>query len=336
MLKNPVQNRCIQSIAHPVTIFFGALLWINAAILQPSHPSWWTGKLGDAAWLVIAPFFCSAVLAWFLHMASDDDTHRIINLSLLIVGLIFSLGKLLPSANHLISQGLTPLIGITFKFQLDPTDLVVLPVLLVTLWIWRHPFPYGKFQKYIQTGAALISVAAMLADAPAPFDQGITCVGSAGNRVIAIRQMSTRGYGKSQKYQNAYVSEDGGETWKYDEMISGKVTPTPGTTGSTTPAPLASELLNFCPPRPETWNLSDPVDPNTQYLFMGGQGVYRSVDGGKEFKQEVPLEKGDRVQSAVTLPNQEIVLALGLRGVLLHKDDSDWKWVDLETFTKIY
>ena len=50
---NGAYRRAFASLAHPLTISAVVLLLANDFIFRRLWPSWVTGKLGDAAWLVL-------------------------------------------------------------------------------------------------------------------------------------------------------------------------------------------------------------------------------------------------------------------------------------------
>lgn len=204
------------------------MLIFNATLLQPHHPSWWTGKLSDTA--------TAAALA-----------------------LVFL--KTLASLNQTVNQWLLSTLSTPMKLALDPTDLCVLPAGLLTIWIWEHPFIYYTAgRKAIQIGAVFLTAAALLADAPAPVDNGITCLIQSGNSTIAIRERISRGYGGSKPYQTAYISHDGGETWQYDGNVASAATPTPDPQAPSS-IPITTDLVTqYCPSQPDTWTFLDPSE----------------------------------------------------------------------------
>lgn len=49
-------------LAHPVTWLAAGALLFNVYYLQPRAPSWLSGKLGDLAWLTLAPLLTAVLL----------------------------------------------------------------------------------------------------------------------------------------------------------------------------------------------------------------------------------------------------------------------------------
>lgn len=56
-------QRALRGLAHPPVIAAILLLLVNDHWLRWNHPSWWTGKIGDAAWLFFASFALAMLLA---------------------------------------------------------------------------------------------------------------------------------------------------------------------------------------------------------------------------------------------------------------------------------
>src|SRR5690349_13071723 len=51
----PRGNAGLAWLGHPGTLLALALLLLNDHVLKAAYPGWWTGKLSDAAGLVLAP-----------------------------------------------------------------------------------------------------------------------------------------------------------------------------------------------------------------------------------------------------------------------------------------
>src|SRR5437773_2089226 len=86
--RNPFA-RPLASLTHPITLGAAALMLANDHILRQVAPSWITGKLSDAAWLVIVPPLVALVLAWIL-----PRRECICPLALTLTGAAFALLKL--------------------------------------------------------------------------------------------------------------------------------------------------------------------------------------------------------------------------------------------------
>jgi hypothetical protein len=329
MKNNVLLRRSLQSLSHPVTIIVALILFVNARVLQPRYPSWWTGKISDAAWLILAPFLLIALVSWFFPRIQKAQEHRIALLMTAAVTLAFVLLKVSTSINQTVQLWLASILGFPFKLRIDPSDLFVLPASLIALWIWDHPLIYKSGRKVIQSGALLLATAALLADAPAPVDHGITCLIPSGNTAIAIHEMIARGYGGSKPIQTAYISQDGGKTWQYAGNISSDATPTPSSQEPAAISVTADMVSQNCSTQPDTWTLSDPSETALQYLFLSGKGIYASNDGGSSFKKEYDFKANQKVYSAIFIPDRQLILALGENGILIQNPDFGWKPVSL-------
>ncbi|WP_437600479.1 hypothetical protein WMF28_02775 [Sorangium sp. So ce590] len=117
--------RSYRSLLHPLWLGALALLVLNDHALKGSGllPGWVTGKLSDFAGLLVAP----AVLASLLRVSSRRGflgAH-------VATGAVFSAIKLAPEAARAV-EGLMALTPLPWRITVDPTDLLALPVLLVS------------------------------------------------------------------------------------------------------------------------------------------------------------------------------------------------------------
>ena len=49
MRQNRAFRRALDCLAHPLSLIAMSILALNALVLQPFWPSWWSGKVGDAS-----------------------------------------------------------------------------------------------------------------------------------------------------------------------------------------------------------------------------------------------------------------------------------------------
>src|SRR5690348_877048 len=84
------------SLLHPVSVGAIFLLLVNDHFLRYAFPSWWTGKIGDAAWLIFAPFICAMVFALLIPSRLTRQTRLVGGVSFLLVGGWFALAKTVP------------------------------------------------------------------------------------------------------------------------------------------------------------------------------------------------------------------------------------------------
>lgn len=130
-------HHCLRCLTHPLSLLAMVLLTLNDHVWKWAHPSWLTGKLSDIAGLLFFPF----LLAVFLHItifAWWKVSQRIWWLtSISLTALVFTSVQLSASAAQSLGVVFGALSGLPSQFTPDPTDLLTLPILIVTWWVWR-------------------------------------------------------------------------------------------------------------------------------------------------------------------------------------------------------
>ncbi len=128
---------------HPVTLVAVALLVVNDWVLKACWPGLVTGKLSDVAGLAFAPVVLSAAIGLVLALAArlgaridPSLTRRRLVLCIAATAAGFIAVKLSPGAADAVAQTLSQL-GRRATIQLDRTDLLTLPALVVAYWIGR-------------------------------------------------------------------------------------------------------------------------------------------------------------------------------------------------------
>lgn len=319
-------------LAHPVSLGAVALLLANDLLFRRLWPSWLTGKLGDAAWLVFTPFFLAALLAWMVPARSGRSrrTHQQVTFSLAfaIIGLGFALVKALPGPHLLATRIFSTLLGAAPSIVLDPTDLLTLPFLALPIWLWwrstrgsmaKAPVPNvaarGTSAAILRWLALPLAALVLLADAAAP-DTGFTCLEARDGKIYA-----DSGY-------RSYVSSDGGMSWVYDEaggsglncekqtvttagweQISGAA---PGMLYRFRPA----EEIQVSTNNGETWQTGTRLDAVTEaqraYILKSGSGN--------------PVYEPGPLDAALDPASGNMIFAMGQEGVLVHTPAGEWVW----------
>ncbi len=228
-MKNKALDRALASLVHPLALGTMALLLLNDHVLRRWWPSWWTGKLGDVAWLGFAPLAMAALLAFLIpprlreRISSNDVGHA----AFILTAGIFGLAKTLPLCHRLVVRILSMIVGGPVALQRDPMDLLALPALLLGWAIWKQTEPNADSQSKAQSrrrrpwGALALSLAALatLANTPPNFAYGITCLAEreASSEIIAVATYSGKGYPPGDVGPNApthaFISKDGGLSW---------------------------------------------------------------------------------------------------------------------------
>jgi WD40 repeat protein len=150
--------------------------------------------------------------------------------------------------------------------------------------------------------------------APPPPNDGVTCL-------VEGLNITANASGDPDKIFN-YISQDGGMTWN---------------------KPASDEVKNdgSCEKQSETWQLWATVDGKIRYRFMPNTSIERSEDGGETWKREVDLtDEGLKpktptkyaknygpLDAMVHFPTGNVVVAMGLLGILLRTPDAQWQWI---------
>jgi hypothetical protein len=193
--------RAVHSLGHPVTFGAVILLLLNDHWLRLGWPSWWTGKLGDAAWLLFAPFFAAMAFALILPWRLRQHETIVGGLSILFIGVWFTLAKTTPSVYAVTIHLLDGLAGWHGTLGMDATDLITLPVLFISWHIWQtSPNTASRLSPRVWVIGGL-GMMGTLATSCLPADYGITQLCRDGNALYAFSQ------------QAAFTSVNGGITW---------------------------------------------------------------------------------------------------------------------------
>jgi hypothetical protein len=327
MARTGMVGHAVEALAHPIALVAAAVLAANALWWQRAFPSWWTGKIGDVAWLAVAPLLAGLGLAvvkegmgvWGpLGTAGHGGAgaRRVGLAALALTGAAFVLVKTVPAANALVVQAFAAA-GVHAKLALDPTDLLALPGLGLAWAAWsaargRVGQWAGERVRFVWRLAAVgLAAGAVLADSAAPTPFGVACVGQGGFTLYAVQEWSAVGYVGARARQEVFTSADGGATWMHFD--SGQYDPDEG-----------RGLRHWC--TEPAWPLTDPNEAAREFWFVEGAGIYVTMDGG----QTLALERASEglpsgAPSAVF--DQEtgnLVVAAGGAGVLVRAPEGEW------------
>ncbi len=309
MNSNRALLKSIRFLSRPVVPLLLVGLLANDFLLRRFWPSWLTGKLGDLAWLFIAPAVLAALLAWLIPAGWKRQEKLTGILSYGLVALAFILLKTFPPFHSAVLGLWQSSLGFPAAVVLDPTDLLALVMLALSAVMWFREMPLSpRFSLRAWMVLPLFALVT-LADAAAP-DYGIACLSLQDNQVIA-----SAGY-------SSFDSRDGGLTW----------------------SEFARNDQNCFMPVGE-----DQIDltlPGTQIRSIAGSRIEVSTDGGKTWKVENNLagasQAGDAYFMKTTGGNPilkpgplaavydpssgDVIFAMGHQGVLVRLPDASYQW----------
>lgn len=323
-------------LTHPASLAAAGLLLLNDTLFRSLWPGWWTGKLGDAAWLFFVPYLLAAGLCWLIPVPGQGEspaardarrTHRQWSFcaAFLVTGLVFSLVKAVPGINALAVSAIVSLTGETPALRLDPGDLLALVGLAVSAAMWlgterrlasRTAGHQGLPQLTWPRLAALPLVLLILMGDAVPADRGFMCFIQGQGEIIAKAGFQS------------YRSTDGGLTWQANP---------PGESPD-------------CEPSHKTvagWVIVPGPQPAQAYRYQEGQPeIQVSNDGGQTWQTAYRIPAASQAEQiylarshagnplyqpgpldAVADPTSgNMLFAMGLRGVLVRTAQGEWQW----------
>jgi hypothetical protein len=321
---NPAFQRALNCLSHPGSVAAVIILLLNAVLFQRLWPSWWTGKIGDVAWLVFTPFLLASALAWLIPAGTRQQEKTVGWLALGLVGLSFTLVKTVPAFNAGAAGLFKMLTGFPAKLAPDATDLAALPALVPAWRLWNKPPVRPLLRPSFRWFALGLAVVAVMADSPAPTDLGVTCLGVLDSSLLAFQESIFHGEFSSASHDVAvYQSTDGGLHWRrvMSSRYDAQKPPTPSPDGTN------AALLEFakCTVHDSGWQLPDPTHDQVLYAFITGQGIYRSEDAGQTLHKEASLTESSVLDARVDEPSGNVLVALGVKGLMVRTPDGAWQ-----------
>ncbi|MEV4276352.1 hypothetical protein [Actinoplanes xinjiangensis] len=177
---NAARGKALAWLCHPVTVTALALLIINDHLLKSAWPGWVTGKLSDAAGMVLAPPLLAALAGL---IAPRLPFRRVAAAAIVTVGAGFIMVKLWGYGAQLASEAwslITPSL-----VRADPSDLLACPFLALAWWTAGRPLEGVRARRWMRAlrlavvlPAALFGVAATSAT-PTPTATAVVVEGDA-------------------------------------------------------------------------------------------------------------------------------------------------------------
>ncbi|NLG96553.1 MAG: hypothetical protein GX491_04250 [Chloroflexi bacterium] len=313
---NPTLLKALKLLAHPFSLGAIGLLFVNDHLLRRLWPSWWTGKIGDAAWLFFFPFVMAVLLALLCPEKRRDQW--VFRTAYGLTGIVFVLMKCIPAVNILATRIAAGLTDAPFALLPDPSDLLALPALGLSSLLWvstPNPEPQRDDSRQPVYGLLALPIAALLtlANAAAP-DRGIACFSIQDGQVYA-----NSGY-------TAYLTTDGGRSWQAQ--------------------PAAGLSCSQKIPFPGEWQEIQGPTESVRYRYKPGESIEFSNDAGQSWQAGMsltPVSEAEQMyyiksrpgnawfdpgpMDAIADPNTgNMLFAMGHQGVLVREAGGEWVW----------
>lgn len=329
-MTNKAFARAVHSLGHPITILAVAALLLNDHWLRYAAPSWFTGKIGDAAWLCFAPLIGALVVSWLLPSSWPNQEKWVGVISFGLIGVWFATAKTLAPVHLLTTTALDALVGWQGGLRMDTTDLLTLPALAIGWMVWQRttPDPRSRYPFTALPAIALGLMATLANSCPVP-DPGIIILCQTENAIYSLSgySYSTRGY---------LLGVDG-VRWHSINL-------------NDIPSPCKEKTQKFLigsgEAFPRSWELATEI---AQFRLVKGEGIYAAAPGQperlevdfsdrrhgiyKRFYQKVDdailCGPGVRYEvgpfDALYDPaRQRLYVAMGLEGTLMREADGRW------------
>ena len=312
-MNTPIFRKSLSLLLHPLSLVAIGLLFVNDILLNKLWPSWWTGKIGDFAWLFFVPFVLAVVLAFILPKRLKQEKWVGV-LAFVLTGSFFALIKTVPEFRDFVVQLFHELVGIRIWTMVDPTDLIALVALLFSGWLWNqqrnYPIttPIPRRNWFILPLVGLV----LLADMAEP-NRGIDCFFLRDQQIWAT------------SVNGSYRTLDGGLSWQTDSS--------------------SSDWQNCTYNNPKQ-QVTDPLNRDIIYRFNAGAKIERSADQGKSWLLDSSLTLNSQAQQVYASGRHgqdplgisgpldvigdpvtgNVLFAMGHDGVLVRKADASWAW----------
>lgn len=305
---NSASRFSLRLLSHPVTLLACAIWLLNNLLLKPLMPSFLTGKIGDVAGLFVLPFLTAFFLGLIAPVVHFTDT-TLRRFSLALPAALFGAVKLFPDFTQFLNQKLA------MRITPDLSDLLALPVLAASAWLWRtleaRPAPHRAWQ-WLALPLVMLTTMADLT----PADYGISCLKYDNGMLYASNTIG-----------QVFLSGDGGFTWQKE-----------------TPSPIENCRGSAIFKLPQT--LEDPAR-GVLYRFSARNQVEVSTDNGKSWSVEPlqgnisepegqyirltsssgPIFEPGPIQVALEPKTGNLILSMGHEGVLVREPSGRYTWV---------
>jgi len=319
--------RSLHGITHDVSIAAILTLLLNDHLLRVLFPSWLTGKLGDFAWLVFAPFICAAAFSWIIGGRSQE---RVVGIAAFgFIGIWFALAKTTPLVHQWTMEILNYTLGYQGTIRIDRTDLLTLPALLIGWRVWRSVKNHPGSLKPRAWGVIALGLVATVATSSAEEIRGVSVLCQDNGREYAF-EYSPRAAPNHQ----GYASNDGGLTWEDADSSIVAASCFARTIGGENGFPESEFQANG----------RRISDGKRLYQITPTDQINSSLDNGRTWTLEIDLSglpsEGRNALYRKTNPfgatngpvdalisaQHNLILAMGTEGLLVRTPDGVWRW----------
>ncbi|WP_410644836.1 hypothetical protein [Amycolatopsis sp. lyj-346] len=319
--------------AHPLIIGAAVVLLLNDHVLKPAWPGLVTGKLSDVAGLVAAPPVLGLLLG--LCLAGRIGAAA----AVLVTGAGFAWVKLTAVGADVASATWSVVNGPSVVLA-DPSDLVALPALGLSWWVWRRvaaapPLPDGlvfRVRVIVATPFAVLAITAT--SAPADTTPAVESVRSEGSQVVI------------EAADGIYSSASGVDGWRFLSPVPPQMDPS---------AMRPKRQTEVCVPdvAAHCYRVRGTADLDMSgTLPSGGRqpGVDETTDAGRTWHTawELPVARWEFVMRQHPFPagvvnpskvasvevavravpgGHEVIVANGVEGLLVRGADGAWRRV---------
>lgn len=336
MAKSPAFCKAACALVHPLSMTAILLLMLNDHILRRFWPSWFTGKLGDLAWLFFFPFLMTMLLTCFIPAKGNKGKDLPALVAFSLVGGVFTLAKTVPGFHRLLIQTLEALLGLPVSLRIDPSDLVALPSLLLAWLVYRRIPEQSTLR--LKPIWVVLPLAAFftIANSTPYYQPGITWLKSEDGNIYA----GNDGF--------IACSPDGGVTWECPETSYEAIT---------IPGEVFCEMGETRKESDQTaWTtIQVPSKPGTYLRYKPNDDIEISSDGGQTWQVEFDIKPINDVQSMYYLKYYQgdvcvidtpitaiadpltanVIFAMGLEGVLVRRADGSYQSVVIDHFAPV-
>lgn len=334
------RRRAESALTHPATIAALSVLLLNDLLFKAIWPeSWVTGKLSDLAWLVFALPLLAFLLSFLIRNSSPAK--RISFLAAYVgLPLLYVAFNTLDPVHDSIMRGIS-LMGGAATSPRDATDsLVIPPGWCIAILVWGRVATDASVlrRRWALLVAGVASLAAIASDRPSPVP-GVVDVGTADSGEIVALTNDQDTYYPVDETGNYIVNEiddgldqyrsvDGGMTWRHMEE---RLDPFPWSEGSVHTPRGRFTLDGPRVMRADADGGQVEVAYSTAYLQEHGNMWIQNIAGWELGRRPSLAEQPQGL--AFDEESGNLVLGLGIQGVVVGKPDGEWVGVPVDRYT---